>query len=106
MVMPRAPMQQGSGYPGTWELSNVTRWVNREVCYVGRREVIHSAATPSLGAAESISWGGSRRNLVAREAALGQRTCKTRWLSTPQPPPLGTTARIAGDGRPPHLEGV
>jgi hypothetical protein len=35
-----------------WELSNVTRWVTREASYVGRREAIHSAATPSLGAAE------------------------------------------------------
>src|SRR5215216_1944505 len=30
MVMSRALTQPGSGYPGTWELSNVTRWVNRE----------------------------------------------------------------------------
>ena len=37
-----------------WELSNVTRWVNREACYVERTEAIHSAATPSLGAAEII----------------------------------------------------
>src|SRR5215208_6707615 len=35
MVMSRAPMQPGSGYPGTWELSNATRWVSREACYVG-----------------------------------------------------------------------
>jgi hypothetical protein len=46
--MPRSPMQRGSGYPGTWELSNVTRWVNHEICYVERTEAIHSAATPFL----------------------------------------------------------
>jgi len=31
-----------------WELSNATRWGNREACYVGRREVVHFAATPPL----------------------------------------------------------
>src|ERR671911_1729715 len=33
-------MQQGSGYPGMWQLSNVTRWVNREASSVGRREAL------------------------------------------------------------------
>jgi hypothetical protein len=44
--MPRAPMKRGSGYPGMWELSDVTRWVNREVCYVGRREAIPPQPSP------------------------------------------------------------
>ena len=41
-----SPMQRGSGYPGMWELSDVTRWVNREASYVGRREAIPPQFSP------------------------------------------------------------
>jgi hypothetical protein len=68
--MSRALTQRGSGYPGTWELSNVTRWVNPEACYFERREAIHSAATPPLGAAERTSRGG-RQELRPRSPPRG-----------------------------------
>jgi hypothetical protein len=75
---------RGSGYPGMWQLSNVTRWMNRDASSFGRREAL---AAPK------------RRERRGSPEYIG-------GLSSPQPPPLGATERIASDGLPRQLEGV
>ena len=94
--MSRALTQPGTGYPGMWELSDVTRWVSGEASYLGWREGIHSAATPSLRSGGNKPAGGGIGG-VSTTGLLPEAWCRLRLMrveavSKARSNPLGPTS--------------